>query len=70
MIKKDMNIIDKTMEKLRRNNMAAYYVETKEEVLPLLRTLMKEGETVTHGGSETLKECGVIDMLNSGDITQ
>lgn len=66
LLKKDMDVINNTMERLRRNNMAAYYVETKEEVLPLLESLMNEGETVTHGGSETLKECGVIDMLNSG----
>lgn len=69
MTEKDMTIINHTMERLRRNNMAAYYVETKEEVLPLLRSLMQEGETVTHGGSETLKECGVIELLNSGAYT-
>lgn len=61
-----MKKINKTLAALRGNNMAAYYVETKEEVLPLLQSLMNEGETVTHGGSETLKECGVIDLLNSG----
>ena len=62
-----MKRINKTMERLQANNMAAYYVETKEEVVPLLKTLMKEGETVTHGGSVTQGECVVIDMLNSGD---
>ncbi len=61
-----MKKINRTMENLRAHNMAAYFVETKEEVIPLLQTLMNEGETVTHGGSETLKECGVIDLLNSG----
>ena len=61
-----MKKINKTMDNLRSHNMAAYFVETKEEVVPLLKTLMQEGETVTHGGSETLKECGVIDLLNSG----
>ena len=61
-----MKRINKTMDNLRAHNMAAYFVETKDEVLPLLKTLMNEGETVTHGGSETLKECGVIDLLNSG----
>lgn len=67
MEEKMMNKIEKTMERLRAHNMAAYYVETKEEVVPLLKTLMNEGETVSHGGSVTLAECGVIDMLNSGD---
>lgn len=61
-----MNRIEKTITSLRNNNMAAYYVEKKEDVVPLLKTLMNEGETVTHGGSETLKECGVTDLLNSG----
>jgi len=64
---KDMTVINKTMERLRRNRMAAYYVETKEEVLPLVKSLMKEGETVTHGGSESIKQCGLIDLLKSGD---
>ena len=66
MIKKDIDIINKTMEALRKNNMAAYYAETKEEVLPLVESLIKDGETVSHGGSETLKECGLIELFNSG----
>lgn len=66
MEEKIMQSINKTLDSLRRHNMAAYYVETKEEVLPLLESLMNDGETVTHGGSETLKQCGVIDLLNSG----
>ena len=66
MDEKIMHKINKTLDSLRRHNMAAYYVETKEEVLPLLESLMNDGETVTHGGSETLKQCGVIDLLNSG----
>jgi len=66
MDEKMMKQITKTITNLRNNNMAAYYVETKDEVVPLLKTLMNEGETVTHGGSETLKECGVTELLNSG----
>ena len=62
-----MKRINKTMERLQAHNMAAYYVETKAEVVPLLKTLMKEGETVTHGGSVTLGECGVTELLNTGD---
>ena len=41
-----MKRINKTMERLQAHNMAAYYVETKAEVVPLLKTLMKEGEKI------------------------
>lgn len=66
MEEKMMKTIERTMDCLRKHQMAAYYVETKEEVIPLLKSLMNEGETVTHGGSVTLKECGITDMLSSG----
>ena len=62
----DMEAVNRTIENLKKNNMAAFYVEKKEDVLPLLRELIKEGDTVTHGGSETLKECGIIEELRSG----
>ena len=58
--------IKKTMENLRRNNIKPFYVETKEEVLPLIRTLVKEGDTVSNGGSVTLKQTGVMDEIKSG----
>ena len=58
--------IQRTMENLKVNKMKPYFVETKEEVLPLIKTLIKEGDTVSNGGSETLKETGVIEELKSG----
>ena len=58
--------IEKTMKNLQRNNMKPFYVETKEDVLPLVRTLVNEGDTVSNGGSQTLKETGVMDELKSG----
>ena len=58
--------VKKTMENLRRNNIKPFYVETKEEVVPLIKTLVKEGDTVSNGGSVTLKQTGVIDELKSG----
>ncbi len=58
--------IEKVLENLKKNNMEAYYVETKAEVIPLLDKLMAEGESVAVGGSMSLFECGVIDYLRGG----
>ncbi len=52
---------------LRKNRMVAHCVKTKEDVLPLVRQLLKSGETVAVGGSESLFETGVIDLLRNGD---
>ncbi len=59
--------IEKTLENLRKNNMAAYFAENKEEALSIVKSLMKKGETVSVGGSVTLNEMGVLDLLRSGD---
>lgn len=58
-----------TMEALRKNRMAPYYVDTKEEVVPLVCSLIAEGATVAVGGSQTLKQTGVLDHLRSGRYT-
>lgn len=36
-------------------------------MLPLVQKLVPAGSSVSHGGSETLKEVGVIDLLSGGD---
>ena len=59
--------IKKTMANLEKNNMKPYFVEKKEEVIPLIKTLIADGESVSHGGSETLKKIGVIQMLKTGN---
>lgn len=55
-----------TMENLQKNGMKPFYVKTKEEVIPLIETLVEKGSSVSHGGSETLKETGVVDFLKNG----
>lgn len=54
------------IQKLEKNNMEAYFVETKEDVVPLVEKLTNEGDTVSCGGSATLKETGVSELLRSG----
>jgi len=58
--------IEKTMENLKKNNMNAFYAETKEDVIPLIESIVAEGSTVAVGGSVTLTEAGVLDHLRSG----
>ena len=52
---------------LRKNNMAAYCVDTKEQALALVRELLNKGDTVSVGGSRTLQDAGVMDLLRNGD---
>ena len=54
---------------LEKNNIRTYCVENKEQVVPLLSTLLQEGQTVAVGGSQTLQESGVMDLLRSGKYT-
>lgn len=58
--------INRTIENLQGNKMDAYFVKTAAEVVPLIATLCAEGETVTTGGSMTLKDLGVLTHLASG----
>lgn len=61
-------ILDKIIPNLQKNQMQAFYVDSREEVVPLLRGLVAPGAVVANGGSQTLKQCGVIDFLKSGDF--
>lgn len=58
--------IEKTIENLKKNNMAAYYVENSAEVVKLVDELLTEGETISCGGSVTLAESGVFALMQSG----
>ena len=53
-------------ENLKKNNMEYYYADTAAEVKGIVESLMPEGCTVTHGGSVSMKECGIPELLNSG----
>lgn len=52
---------------LRKNNMAAYCVDTKEQALSLVEGLLNKGDTVGVGGSRTLQDVGVMELLRGGD---
>lgn len=59
--------VEATLKNLKRNRMKAYYVDTKEQACDLVKTLVQPGATVSCGGSVTLKQTGVYDIIASGD---
>lgn len=57
--------IKKTMQNLELNKMKPYYAENCSELLDIVRELVKDDKLITSGGSATLKESGVIEMLKN-----
>ena len=63
-------IIDELKRNCEINRFGFDYVETIEEGFQLVNQMIHEGDVVSHGGSVTLNECGIIDLLKSRkDIT-
>lgn len=59
--------VEKVIKSLQKNNMEGYYVKDGKEALEKIKEFLKEGATVTVGGSKSLDELGVIDFLREGN---
>lgn len=59
--------MQKTAGALVKNNMTAYIADTKEEAVKLLSELIPKGASVGVGGSATLNELSVIELLRRGE---
>lgn len=57
--------MEKTKNALENNNMTAYTVKTKEEAADIVRSLLKKGDVIASGGSVTLNQCGITDIIKS-----
>ncbi len=53
------------MKNLEKNNCAAAFVDTKEEALTLIKTIIPRGAYTATGGSVTLAQCGIMDYLKT-----
>lgn len=56
--------LEKTKKALINNNMNAIVVDSKEQALKKIRSMILEGDIIGAGGSRTLDEIGLIDYLN------
>jgi len=59
--------MERTARALERNNMVPHCVETLDEARACVASLLNPGDQVSVGGSMTLFEAGIIDLLRSGD---
>lgn len=57
------------IQNLEKRGMEGYFCSTKEEAVAKAMELMKENSVVSWGGSETLKESGMMDALRSSGHT-
>lgn len=51
-----------------KRNMEAFYCETKEDAVKLAMDMMKDGGSVGMGGSETVKETGLLNAIKSSSL--
>ena len=69
-VKRIIDMIVSTCQKaLEANGMKTYVVEDKTQACELVNSLIKDKELVADGGSMTLLETGVMDMLKQRDVT-
>lgn len=61
--------IDRVIKALEKNNIQGFYAENNCKVSELVKELLNKGDTVSFGGSETLRQCGIYELLKSGDYT-
>lgn len=61
------NLADSLIEKFGPRGIEGYYCNTKEDTLTLIKSLLTENATISWGGSETLRQIGLLDELRSSN---
>ena len=59
--------IEHIIKHLEKRNMSGYYCETSQDAAALILRLIPEGSNVAWGGSATLDEIGIKEILKSGN---
>lgn len=54
------------IENLKKRNMEGYYFETSAECVKAIVDSIPQGSVISWGGSETIKETGLLDTLQNG----
>lgn len=59
--------MEKTMASLKKNNMDCVIADSSDKAVSIIKDMLETGSVVAAGGSQTLSEAGIIDLLRSGD---
>lgn len=59
--------IEETLKSIRKNNMEGIYAKDREAALKEVLKRIPKNATVSHGGSFTLRELGMIEILKKGE---
>ena len=70
-IKKEFykNQAESILKKCKLRGMQGYYCNDKAEALECIKSLITPGSSISWGGSETIKEIGLLDYLKSTSYT-
>ncbi|AFA47649.1 lactate utilization protein [Acetobacterium woodii] len=61
------NLSKSLIKKMSKRNFEGYFCKTANEALNLALSLIPDGASVTHGGSESIKEIGLLDAVKNGN---
>lgn len=61
-----MERIENTIKALEKNNIKAFFAKDKAEVCEMVKSMLFDGAKITNGGSVSVAESGVLDIIKSG----
>ena len=67
---RNAKLAERMIKNLHRRNMEAFYCPTAEEAVRKVSELIIDGSSVTWGGSATIREMGIPDVLRSRGTLQ
>ncbi|MBQ7765933.1 MAG: lactate utilization protein [Lachnospiraceae bacterium] len=56
------------IKELEKRNMEGFFCESSKDAVELVLSLLPEHATISWGGSETIKECGLMDAIKAGNF--
>ena len=61
------SLAEQVIKGLTKRNMEGYYCETKDDALKKVLEIVSKGSRISYGGSESVKQVGILEALRSGD---